>query len=69
MVAWPAARCVVFALLDGTLCALDAATGAVLHDERFTIDDVPSIVTAITVRDEMIAVGTIDGRLLIFALR
>jgi hypothetical protein len=69
LAAWPAARCVVFALDDGTLGALDAETGVVLHHESFTLDGQPAIVTALAVYDEAIALGTNEGRLSIFALR
>ncbi len=69
LAAWPAARCVVFSLTDGTLGALDAETGAVLHHERFMLDGQRAVVTALAVHDEAIALGTNDGRLSIFALR
>lgn len=69
LVAWPAAASVVFALVDGTVGVLDAATGSVWHEERFAIDGVPTIVTALAIFDQMIALATIDGRISIFALR
>jgi len=69
LAAWPAAGCVVLSLTDGTLCALDAATGGLLYHEPFTLDGQPTIVTALAVHDEAIALGTSDGQLSIFALR
>ncbi len=66
--AWPAAGAIAFALLDGTFGVCDVVTGAVLHEERFALDGAPTIVTALAVHDETIVLGTIQGRLVLYAL-
>lgn len=68
MIAWPSIGGIVAALVDGTLCIL-GNDGTVMHEERFTIDDVPTIPTALAVHDETLAVGTIDGRISLLSLR
>ncbi len=68
MIAWPSIGGIVAALVDGTLCII-GNDGAVMHEERFTIDDVPTLPTALAVHDETLAVGTIDGRISLLSLR
>jgi len=69
LVEWPAAGAVVFALVDTTLGIVDAATGAIHRLEPFVLDGLPTIVTALAVHDETLLVGTIDGRIVMFAVR
>ena len=66
MVAMPARGCVVVALLSGRVAAHALDTGALLWEERASIDGLPTMVTALTARDDRLAAGTICGRVIMF---
>jgi len=59
---------VIFALLSGRVGARDLESGALLWEESATIDDLPTIVMALAVRDDRIAAGTICGRTMILRI-
>jgi hypothetical protein len=69
LVEWPAASAIVFALVDTTLGIVDTATGARHRLEPFVLDGLPTIVTALAVHDETLIAGTIDGRIVMYAVR
>jgi hypothetical protein len=69
LAAWPAAGCVLATLTDTTLVAIELVTGEVLHREPFVIAGAPVVVTALAVHDTAVAFATIDGRVVIEALR
>jgi hypothetical protein len=60
--------CLAVAALDGSLLLLDTATGTLIHHERLTADGLPSFAMALAARDQRLAIGTVDGRLLIYQL-
>jgi hypothetical protein len=59
---------VVFALTNGRIGVIDMSNGAVVDDEKLTVDGVPTFATALAVRDRSVIIGTVDGRLLLYAL-
>lgn len=69
LVAWPATNAIVFALVDTTLGIVDADTGTQHRLEPFVLDGLPTIVTALAVHEETLVVGTIDGRVVLYAAR
>jgi hypothetical protein len=64
----PRHSCVIFALLSGRVGALAFESGALLWEDVATIDELPTIVTALAVRDDRIAAGTICGRTMILRI-
>jgi hypothetical protein len=61
-------RLVIFVLTDGRFGVIDTSDGQMLHDERLAADGVPTVATALAIHDQRLLVGTIDGRLLLYAL-
>jgi hypothetical protein len=60
---------IVFALTDGTFGVVTANTGAKELETELEMDGVPIVATAMASRGERVAVGTSDGRVLVFELR
>lgn len=59
---------IIWATLDGEVGLLDVGTGAVLARQHLRIDGLLTPPTAIAVRADRLAVGTLDGRVLLLAL-
>ncbi len=59
---------VVFALMDGTLGILDAATGETRWRETLDVDGVPTFATTLAIEGDAVAIGTADGRVLLAQL-
>jgi hypothetical protein len=62
------ARHVIFALTNGRFGVIDTADGQILHDEQLAVDGVATVATALAIHGQRLLVGTIDGRLLLYAL-
>lgn len=60
--------CLIYALTSGELGLLDVATGALLWSGRLRVGGVESVALSLALRDERLAVGTLDGRLLLSRL-
>ena len=69
LVHWPAVGAVAAGLADGTLCILGSRTGAVLLEEIVMVDGARTIVTAIAVLDRTIALGTMNGHVVLHGVR
>ena len=59
---------IVFALTNGRFGVINMTNGVVVDDNKLTADGVPTVGTAIAARDRSFLVGTVDGRLLLYAL-
>lgn len=59
---------VVVALLDGGLILLRASDGEVQFDARARIDGVPTVITCMDSNEGRLAIGTIDGRILVMSI-
>ena len=59
---------IVFALTNGRIGVIDMTSGTVVDNHILTADGVPTVGTALAVRDRSVLVGTVDGRLLLYAL-
>ncbi len=57
-----------FALTDGTLGTFDIETGALIYSEKLAIDGAESFATSLALCDSRLAVGTIDGRVMLYEL-
>ncbi len=68
IVATADARHIIFALTNGRLGVVDAVDGRLVHDEHLAADGVPTVATALATLDQLVLVGTIDGRLMLYAL-
>lgn len=55
-----------YALTDGTLGLLDAASGRLLDSTRVVAEGVNTVVLSLSARGQRLVAGTIDGRLLLF---
>ncbi|HVK74445.1 MAG TPA: PQQ-binding-like beta-propeller repeat protein [Kofleriaceae bacterium] len=62
------ARHVIVAQPDGHLRLIDASDGRLLHHEALAAHGVPTAATALALAGDALLVGTIDGRLLLYAL-
>jgi hypothetical protein len=62
------ARYVIFALTNGRFGVIDTADGQISHDEQLAVDGVATVATALAIHDQRLLVGTLDGRLLLYAL-
>jgi hypothetical protein len=60
---------VAFAQSNGNLGLIDSATGEILTCSPTIIDGIPTIITALAVRDDRLIAGTIDGRLLLYQVK
>lgn len=60
---------VAFALTDGRLGVLDTRDGTVPKDRMLEIDGAPTVAISLAARGDRLAVGTIDGRLLLMRWR
>lgn len=58
-------RHIIFALTNGRLGVIDAVDGRLVHDELLAADGVPTIATALATLDQLVLIGTIDGRLML----
>ena len=58
----------VYTLTDGFLGLLSIADGMPLEEECLTVDGISTVAMSLAVRGDRLAVGTIDGRLLLFLL-
>lgn len=58
----------IFALTDGQCGVINVADGQILHDEHLVVDCIPTVATALAIDGQRLLVGTIDGRLLLYAL-
>jgi hypothetical protein len=56
---------VVYALADGSVGMVDWQSGDRLFEEAFEVDELPTVVLSIAARGDRIAIGTLDGRVLI----
>ncbi len=63
-----AAGLVAAAFLDGRLMLIDAQTGALRRDARIRMDGVATVIYALDARADMLALGTIDGRIAVISL-
>lgn len=63
-----AAGLIAAAFLDGCLMLIDAQTGDVRLDAEIRMDGVPTVIYAMDARDGALAVGTIDGRIVVVGL-
>jgi len=59
----------VFALNDGTLGVIDTERGQIAHQHRVIIDGVATVPLSLAAKGSTIAVGTLDGRILLYQLR
>jgi len=65
----PNAGLVLVAFLDGNFAMLRGDSGVIAHWQQFRPDGYPSIIVSLDVDDTHIAIGTIDGRCAVSALR
>ena len=56
---------VVYALADGSVGMVDWQSGDRLFEEAFEVDELPTVVLSMAARGGRIAIGTLDGRILI----
>ncbi len=54
-----------YALTDGCLGLLDATTGELLYEESIEIDGLPSMITSLASQGRRLAMGTVEGRLVL----
>ncbi|HAH48263.1 MAG TPA: hypothetical protein DCM07_26125 [Planctomycetaceae bacterium] len=54
-----------YGLTDGTLGVLDVLNGTVLFEECLAVDGISTIPTALAANGSQLAIGTIDGRLIL----
>ncbi|MGD1865175.1 MAG: hypothetical protein ACFB0D_11525 [Phormidesmis sp.] len=57
-----------YALTNGSLGLISIADGKQLYEEKLSIDGVDTMATALAARGNQLAVGTLEGRLLLFEL-
>ncbi|MHB9106325.1 MAG: hypothetical protein ACYDCO_04650 [Armatimonadota bacterium] len=57
---------IVCALVDGKLNIYDAATGSLLYSDEMIINDIPTIPMSLAVHENQVAVGTLDGRIVLY---
>lgn len=69
LAAVPGTNQVVYAQANGSFGLIEATSGHTGFHSPLTIDGIPTIATALSVREDRLAVGTIDGRILMFRLR
>ena len=62
----PASDQIVYAQANGSFGLIDANSGTLGVDSPLSVDGVPTIVTALSIRDDRLVAGTIDGRILLF---
>ncbi len=68
LVVTPDTHHVVFATTAGRLAVVEMSSGRLVHDEQLAVDGVATFATALAVEDRRLVAGTIDGRLLLYAL-
>ena len=56
----------VYALTDGTLGLLSIKNGMTLFEEKLEVDGLSTIATSISSNGSWLAVGTIEGRVLLY---
>ena len=61
--------CVAYALLDGEIGVVDARNGTSLAAQSLQVDGVPSMALSLSARGDRLAMGTIDGRVLLWRWR
>jgi len=64
----PDHKLIAAAFLNGTLCLLDAESGAIVASRPLTVDGVPTVVFALDAKGDALALGTFDGRVAILQL-
>jgi hypothetical protein len=69
LAAVPASDQVVYAQANGGFGLMDANSGKLDVHSPLTLDGVPTIVTALSVRNDRLAAGTIDGRILLLRIK
>jgi len=62
----PASDQIVYAQANGSFGLIDANSGTLGVDSPLSVDGVPTIITALSIRDDRLVAGTIDGRILLF---
>lgn len=72
---WAAPTCLAhdedwlfYALIDGTIGVVDLRTGERVCERKFHIDGVPVIASSLAARGELLACGTVDGRVLLLRI-
>ncbi|MHB0935056.1 MAG: hypothetical protein ACYC6A_01585 [Armatimonadota bacterium] len=61
-----AVNVIVCALVDGKLNIYNAATGSLLYSDEMIINDIPTIPMSLAVHENQVAVGTLDGRIVLY---
>jgi hypothetical protein len=63
---WP---WLIYALTDGRVGVLHQCTGDQLHEQTLQLDRADTMVMSLATKDDRVACGTVDGRVLILRLR